>query len=387
MENISKNESLIKQIVLIEWKMFTNTKNIGSRSTCQDEKGNFFASRSAYWNMFDENVLNSYLDDLKDKESKNINIVTQKYGYMMKETDYDYFKKIEHLLPNVSEKKASLVDSIMLIYMKWEEDLLSSNIDNKNRILYKKYNTKESTSVETYMRGELLSYSEETLFKILSQFLKDLSGNKNPVKIYLNLLNNFDRKNLHTKTGFNSNLATHYSNGDLNNKSKISCSFDKTSAISSNVLNQDKRDFSKNHSLRRVFSLNLELAEMISSFALDVAKSINLNVVISILDASSNLILFKKMDDSLDCSINISQAKALTAIDFKSDTFSLSKNEDLKNLNNFSNGNLNYCFLGGGIPIKSKCGKIIGSLGISGGSVEQDCFVANKTIELFEKNI
>lgn len=26
MENISKNESLIKQIVLIEWKMFTNTK-------------------------------------------------------------------------------------------------------------------------------------------------------------------------------------------------------------------------------------------------------------------------------------------------------------------------------------------------------------------------
>lgn len=337
--------------------------------------------------MFDENVLNSYLDDLKDKESKNINIVTQKYGYMMKETDYDYFKKIEHLLPNVSEKKASLVDSIMLIYMKWEEDLLSSNIDNKNRILYKKYNTKESTSVETYMRGELLSYSEETLFKILSQFLKDLSGNKNPVKIYLNLLNNFDRKNLHTKTGFNSNLATHYSNGDLNNKSKISCSFDKTSAISSNVLNQDKRDFSKNHSLRRVFSLNLELAEMISSFALDVAKSINLNVVISILDASSNLILFKKMDDSLDCSINISQAKALTAIDFKSDTFSLSKNEELKNLNNFSNGNLNYCFLGGGIPIKSKCGKIIGSLGISGGSVEQDCFVANKTIELFEKNI
>lgn len=426
-ENLStENTNLIKEIVLIEWEMFTNTKNIGSRSACQDEKGNFFASRSAYWSMYNKNVLTSYFDDLKNKKDNNINIVTQKYGYMMKETDYEYFKKIEHLLPKIDDKKASLVESIMLIYMKWEEDLSSSNIDNKNRILYKKHNSKECTSVESYMKGELLSYSENTLLEILSQFLKDLSSKKNPVGNYLEILNKFENRNpciqnsesncdcnknmvdrnnyksnnniyadnisncnkdFQTKNGFNSNLAAHYSNGDLNNKSNINCSFNKKDSICSKESNQSKKDFSKNYSLKRIFSMNLELAEMISNFSIEVAKSIDMDIVVSVVDASSNLILFKKMDNSLNCSIKISQAKAFTSLDFKTDTLSLSKNEELKNLNNFLTGDLNYCFLGGGVPIKSKCGKIIGSLGISGGSVEQDCFVANKAIELFEKSI
>ena len=83
--------------------------------------------------------------------------------------------------------------------------------------------------------------------------------------------------------------------------------------------------------------------------------------------------------------IDLSNTK--TALEFKSDTLYLSHNESLKTLNNFSNGSTNYCFLGGGVPVKSLCGKIIGGLGISGGTVEQDCMVAEKTIKLFENSL
>ncbi len=148
-------EISITDVVSNEWEMFTNTNNIGRRSSCQDQKGNFIASRAAYWNMFDEQVLSSYLNDLSNAKSNKINLAAQKYGYMMESTDPDYFKTIKHLLVPVSDKKLKLVDSIMLIYMKWEESLISSSLDNKNRVLYKQYDSKYNTSVETYMRGEL----------------------------------------------------------------------------------------------------------------------------------------------------------------------------------------------------------------------------------------
>ena len=396
-------EVLITKIVSDEWEMFTNTNNIGQRSSCQDQKGNFIASRAAYWNMFDNAVLSSYLNDLSNAKSKKINLAAQKYGYMMESTDPTYFETIKHLLLKVSENKAKLVDSIMLIYMKWEESLISSSLDNKNRVLYKQYDSKYNTSVETYMRGELTSYSEDTLSLILAQFLKNVSNGKNPVKEYLLTLRKYEEKpkkcttsnsknssdNLNkedcnncktTGNGFNSNLAAHYSNGDCSHHNNDCCNKTSSEKV-------DTNNSSKSVSLKRIYSLNLELAERLSNIAIEIAKSINLDVVVTVVDASSNLILFKRMDNSLNCSIEISQAKAKTALEFKSDTLYLSHNESLKTLNNFSNGSTNYCFLGGGVPVKSLCGKIIGGLGISGGTVEQDCMVAEKTIKLFENSL
>lgn len=397
-------EILITDVVSNEWEMFTNTNNIGRRSSCQDQKGNFIASRAAYWNMFDEQVLSSYLNDLSNAKSNKINLAAQKYGYMMESTDPDYFKTIKHLLVPVNDKKLKLVDSIMLIYMKWEESLISSSLDNKNRVLYKQYDSKYNTSVETYMRGELTSYSEETLSLILAQFLKNVSDGENPVKNYLITLKNYDEasksrscsKNSacsvensnsrdkscnnnckstesckNTGNGFNSNLAAHYSTGDCNQKNTSTCNVES----------------SKSASLKKIFSLNLDLAERLADIAVKVANSIDLDVVITVVDASSNPILFKRMDNSLLCSIEISQAKAKTAVEFKADTLYLSNNESLKTLNNFSNGSTNYCFLGGGVLVKSLCGKIIGGLGISGGSVEQDCLVAEKTLKIFENSL
>ncbi len=380
-------EILITDVVSNEWEMFTNTNNIGRRSSCQDQKGNFIASRAAYWNMFDEQVLSSYLKDLSNAKSNKINLAAQKYGYMMESTDPDYFKSIKHLLVPVSDKKLKLVDSIMLIYMKWEEYLISSSLDNKNRVLYKQYDSKYNTSVETYMRGELTSYSEETLSLILAQFLKNVSDGENPVKNYLLTLKNYEEGSKSTEScknignGFNSNLAAHYSTGDCNKKNTSTCNVVSSNEILKNV------SASKSASLKRIFSLNLDLAERLADIAVKVANSIDLDVVITVVDASSNPILFKRMDNSLLCSIEISQAKAKTAVEFKADTLYLSNNESLKTLNNFSNGSTNYCFLGGGVPVKSLCGKIIGGLGISGGSVEQDCLVAEKTLKIFENSL
>lgn len=60
---------------------------------CQDQKGNFTASRRAYWQMYNEDILNSYLADIKAAKRENINLITQKYGYMMSSTDKENYEK------------------------------------------------------------------------------------------------------------------------------------------------------------------------------------------------------------------------------------------------------------------------------------------------------
>ena len=152
-----QKKEIIQEIVNEEWLQFTNTKNIDQRAICQDQKGNFIASRTAYWNMYNIDILNSYLSDINSAISKNQNLITYKYAYMMKYTDKANYDSIKDMLPKFDEKKEKLIDTILLMYMSWEAEILEKypNLDNKNRKLYSSSDKINSTSVETYMRGEL----------------------------------------------------------------------------------------------------------------------------------------------------------------------------------------------------------------------------------------
>ena len=91
------------------------------------------------------------------------------------------------------------------------------------------------------------------------------------------------------------------------------------------------------------------------------------------------------MDKTLIASSSLSPAKAKTSISFRTDTHTLSQGV-LKYLNQFEAENTSYCFLGGGVPILVK-NEIIGAIGISGGTVEQDIEIANEAVTAFLKFI
>jgi hypothetical protein len=183
-------DDLVISIIQQEWPLFTSTQNVDHRSPCQDQMANFIVSRHAYWSMYSTPVLQSYLHDLEVARMKGHNLVTFKYGYMMEATHPDEFLAIKDKLPSISNVKLSLVTAIMALYMKWELDIQLEipGYDTHHRPIQAKDNSLTHTSVETYMTGELQSYSENTLECILAHFLQCSKNNINPVQEYLKTL-------------------------------------------------------------------------------------------------------------------------------------------------------------------------------------------------------
>lgn len=155
-----KNE-LIEKILEKEWEYFSNLNNIGGRAACQDNREEFTIMRKSQWLTFNLKTLESYWEDLNSKQ----NPLFVKYARMMKDTMQDEYEKLKDILENISLEKRALVNKIMLIYMEWEEEFFSlfPIYASMGRPLYTFQDDIEDTSIETYLRGELYSYSEKTL--------------------------------------------------------------------------------------------------------------------------------------------------------------------------------------------------------------------------------
>jgi uncharacterized protein GlcG (DUF336 family) len=107
--------------------------------------------------------------------------------------------------------------------------------------------------------------------------------------------------------------------------------------------------------------------------AIDYAKSKDLKMNIAVVDAGTNLKAFARMDGAWIGSIDIAQKKARTARYFDMSTKELEPHvapgKSLYHIE-FSNGGL--ITFPGGVPIKDADGTIIGAIGVSGSTVEND---------------
>ncbi|AZQ63799.1 heme-binding protein [Flammeovirga pectinis] len=100
-------------------------------------------------------------------------------------------------------------------------------------------------------------------------------------------------------------------------------------------------------------------------------------VNIAIVDAGANLKAFIRMDDSYLGSIDVAIKKAKTARYFNIDTGKLGElTQPGGIIYNIEHSNGGLITFPGGVPIKNKNGKIIGAIGVSGGTIEQDKSIA-----------
>ncbi len=124
--------------------------------------------------------------------------------------------------------------------------------------------------------------------------------------------------------------------------------------------------------------ITLEQAQAVLAAALKKAVAINTKMDIAVVDAGANLKAFVRMDDAFLGSIDISIKKAKTARFFNMPTGDLGKlaqpGAPLYHIE-FSNDGL--ITFPGGVLLKNKDGDIIGAVGVSGSSVEDDHAVAS----------
>ena len=105
---------------------------------------------------------------------------------------------------------------------------------------------------------------------------------------------------------------------------------------------------------------------------------------ISIVDSGANLVAFVRMDGAWLGSADISLKKAKTARFFDMPTGEIGKlSQPGKPLFGIEHSNEGLITFPGGIPIKNKNGEVIGAIGVSGSTVENDHAVAEAGASTF----
>jgi len=125
-------------------------------------------------------------------------------------------------------------------------------------------------------------------------------------------------------------------------------------------------------------SITLEQAEKLSEAAKAKAREIGVPMNIAIVDAGANLVAFHRMDNAWLGSVDIAIKKAKTARFFDMNTGELGKlSQPGGPLYGIEHSNQGLITFPGGVILKDGEGRVVGAIGVSGGSVEQDHDVAS----------
>jgi len=128
-------------------------------------------------------------------------------------------------------------------------------------------------------------------------------------------------------------------------------------------------------------SINVDTAQIAISAGVAKAKQLGFNMSIAICDEAGALKSFVRMDGASDTSLRISQDKAYTSASLGLATHAFW--DFVKNDPPLLHGIVNYprmVVFGGGYPIKEG-GKLIGSIGVSGGHYSDDMEVARAALQ------
>ncbi len=195
-ERESFQKSLVDELVRLEWEAFDKVKNIGGRAECQDNWNTFSLMRKSQYLTWNEAMLQSYIHDFHRANDRGWNLITEKYGRMMESTDKEGFLRMKDQLPPLSEQKKAIIEAIVEIQVSWMEEFARKypKAAGNARSIHTSEDTLFNTSYETYLRGELGTYSDETL-ELYGRFIAEL-GQKG--------------ENLAEKTMYNSALLYGY---------------------------------------------------------------------------------------------------------------------------------------------------------------------------------
>ena len=149
------------------------------------------------------------------------------------------------------------------------------------------------------------------------------------------------------------------------------------------------REIVQNAIIASKSEMTLPLAERVADAVIEEAKRIGVKAVVAISDAAGNPKLVKVMEDAYIASYDIAVNKAYTVVALKMPTVALKSlaapGGELYGIQ-FTNGGKIVIF-GGGDPLINPKGKIIGGLGVSGGSEEQDIALSAFGRNFFETKI
>ncbi len=172
-----QRDDRITHLIVLEWNAFDKARNVDGRAACQDDWATFHLMRKSQYMTWTDEMLQSFTADFKAAGACGRNLIAEKYGWMMETTAPEEFAEIRALLPDVPADKRKIIDEIVKIQVHWMEEFAQEQPDvtERMRSIHTDEDTPYNTSYETYLRGELLTYSDATLM-LYGRFISKLAS-------------------------------------------------------------------------------------------------------------------------------------------------------------------------------------------------------------------
>ncbi len=161
----SMKPQLVDEIVKMEWEAFDQVKNEGGRANCQDDWTTFEIMRKSQYLTWTTEMLEQYKLEFSVNMSTGWNPITEKYARMMESTAPEEYEKLKADLPVIGEEKKTIMEGIIGIQVAWMESFAEKypKVAGNARSIHTSEDSAYNTSYETYLRGELGTYSDEML--------------------------------------------------------------------------------------------------------------------------------------------------------------------------------------------------------------------------------
>ena len=157
--------ALSLSIAKSEFEAFDKVQNEGGRASCQNNWPTFKVMRMSQYMTWTEDMLLQYLYEFKTNYANGRNMIEEKYARMMESTAPLEYARFAKRLPAVSEAKKAIVEQIVALQVKWMEEFAVQypNLAEDARAIHTAEDLSYDTSYETYLRGELRTYSDRML--------------------------------------------------------------------------------------------------------------------------------------------------------------------------------------------------------------------------------
>lgn len=176
--SLFNNEELVDKITKLEFEAFDKVKNEGGRASCQNDWYTFSIMRKSQYLTWTREMLLQYYYDFSREYRLGHNLITEKYGRMMASTAPDRYDEIKDNFPEITDEKRSIIEAVVSIQVNWIEEFSSQypKLGNRARSIHSYDDNLYNTSYETYLRGEIETYSDKML-ELYGRFVASLAKN------------------------------------------------------------------------------------------------------------------------------------------------------------------------------------------------------------------
>ena len=176
---VKPDQELVENIAKLEFEAFDKVHNEGGRASCQNDWFTFSIMRKSQYQTWNRTMLMQYLYDFHREYNLGHNLIEEKYGRMMESTAPEKYEEIKDHFPELTEEKQNIIQQICGMQVGWMEEFATEYpaLADNARSIHTAEDNPFDTSYETYLRGELGTYSDKML-ELYGRYIVEYARNQ-----------------------------------------------------------------------------------------------------------------------------------------------------------------------------------------------------------------